>query len=138
MTSAEIAVVLFDGECALCNASVRWLLRHERRTRYRFAPLQSGLARSILAGHDVAPDDLTSVLVLDSGKLYRKSAAVLHLARELRLPWTGLLMFRLVPPALRDALYDYVGARRYHWWGRSNYCAAARPEWQSRFLSSEQ
>lgn len=137
MTGPDAPVLLFDGECGFCNGCVRWLLQHERRPRYRFAPLQSAVARQLLAGHAVAPDDLSSLLVLDSGRLYRKSAAVLHLARELRVPWPALRILLWLPRSLRDAVYDYIGARRYRWWGRSAYCAAASPAWHARFLTTD-
>lgn len=137
MTAPEEPVLLFDGDCAFCNGCVRWLLGHERRARYRFAPLQSAAARRLLEGHAVAPGDLGSLLVLDGGRLYRKSAAVLHLARELRAPWPALRILALLPRALRDAAYDYIGARRYRWWGRSVYCAAATPARRARFLASD-
>lgn len=131
-----VPVLLFDGECAFCNGCVLWLLRHERRARYRFAPLQSAAAAPLLAAHGIAPGDLGSLAVIDGGRLYRKSAAVLHLLRETRWPWRLLGIFALVPRALRDVAYDYVGAHRYRWWGRAESCLVADPAWHSRLLVS--
>jgi predicted DCC family thiol-disulfide oxidoreductase YuxK len=129
-------VLLFDGHCAFCNGCVRWFLRHERRPRYHFAPIQSDVAAPMLARFGVAPGDLTSFLLIDNGRLYRKSAAALHLLRDTRWPWRALRVFALVPRVLRDAAYDYIGARRYRWWGRAESCIVADPAWQSRILIS--
>lgn len=130
-------MLLFDGECAFCNGCVRWLLRHERRPRYRFAPLQSAAATPLLAAHGIASGDLNSMVVIDSGQLYRKSAAALRLLRETRWPWRLFGIFTLVPRALRDMVYDYVGAHRYRWWGRAKSCVVADPAWRSRLLVSQ-
>lgn len=129
-------VLLFDGECAFCNGYVRWLLRHERRAHCRFASLQSDAAAPLLASHGLAPGDLSSLAVISGGQLYRKSAAVLRLLREVRMPWRLLGIFVLVPRVLRDAAYDYVGAHRYRWWGRAESCIVADPAWRSRLLHS--
>lgn len=134
---ANVPVLLFDGDCAFCNGCVRWLLQHERRSRYYFAPLQSAAAAPLLAEHGIAAGDLSSLAVIDGGRLYRKSAAALHLLHEARWPWRLLRVFALVPRALRDAAYDYVGARRYRWWGRASTCVVADPAWQSRLLVSQ-
>lgn len=130
------AVLLFDGECAFCNGTVRWLLRHERTPRYRLAALQSDAARPLLARFGVPLGDLGSVLVIDQGRLYRKTAAVLHLLRDVRWPWPLLRALALVPGFLRDPFYDFVGARRYRWWGRATSCVIADPALHARVLTS--
>lgn len=135
-TGPGVSVLLFDGECAFCNGCVRWLLRHERSARYRLASLQSVAAAPLLAAHGIAPGDLSTLAVIDGGRLYRKSAAALHLLRETRWPWPLLGVLALVPRVLRDAAYDYIGARRYRWWGRTQSCVIADPDWRSRLLDS--
>lgn len=134
MNFDDLAVVLFDGDCAFCNGTVRWLLRHERAPRYRLAALQSEAARPLLAQFGVPAGDLGSVLVIDHGRLYRKTAAVLHLLRELRWPWPLMRVLVVVPRFLRDPVYDFVGARRYRWWGRADRCVVADPALRARVL----
>lgn len=131
---SQAPVLLFDGECAFCNGCVLWLLKHERSPRYSFAPLQSAAALPLLAAHGKAQGDLSSMVVIDGGQLYRKSDAALHLLRETRLPWRMLRVFAVIPRVLRDAIYDFIGAHRYRWWGRAEHCVMADPLWQSRLL----
>lgn len=133
----DAPVLLFDGDCAFCNGCVRWLLRHERRPRYRFAPLQSAAAAPLLATHGIAGGDLSSMVVLDGGKVYLKSAAALHLLRETRWPWPLLRVFAVLPRPPRDAVYDYVGRHRYRWWGRAASCVLADAACQSRLLNPQ-
>lgn len=129
-------ILLFDGECAFCNGCVLWMLRHEREPNYRFASLQSAAAAPLLARHGLAAGDLSSLVVIDAGQVYRKSAAVLHLLRATRLPWPVLRIFAILPRFLRDAAYDFVGANRYRWWGKVKTCVVADPAWRSRVLIS--
>lgn len=136
MTARDSAVLLFDGDCAFCNGYVRWLLRHERDSRYQLSALQSLAARSLLSPFGVDANDLSSVLVIDGGRLYRKTDAILHLLGELHWPWPLLRILSLVPRILRDSVYDYVGARRYHWWGRADICVLADLNLRARVLSS--
>ena len=135
--TAPDAIVLFDGECALCNGSVQWLLRHERSPRYRFAPLQSAAAAPLLASHNISAADRSSVVVIDGPRAYRKSSAALHLLRDVRGPWRALALLRLVPRGLRDWGYDAIGARRYRWFGTAATCVLEQPEWRARQWPAE-
>ena len=130
-------ILLFDGDCAFCNGCVLWLLRHERAPNYRFAPLQSAVAAPLLDRHGIDANDLSSIVVIDADRVHRKSAAVLHLLRATRQPWRSLAVLSILPRRLRDAAYDYVGARRYGWWGRATSCVIADPAWRSRVLAAE-
>ena len=136
--SASGPLVLFDGHCRFCNGWVQFVLRHERTARYRFAPLQSEQAARILTPYGADASDLSTVYVLDAGRLYARSDAALHLARDLRRPWSWLRFLRIVPRWLRDAVYDGIGRRRYRLFGRSSYCMAAQADVRSRFLNWNQ
>ncbi|MEM8497196.1 MAG: DCC1-like thiol-disulfide oxidoreductase family protein [Pseudomonadota bacterium] len=130
----DVAIVLFDGDCALCNGCVRWLLKHERRSRYQFAPLQSTAARPWLRAYGLSAADFGSVLAIDGQRLYCKTEAVFHLLREARWYWRLLRVALLIPRPLRDSIYDFVGSHRYRWWGSATYCVIAEPLWRDRLL----
>jgi len=132
-------VYLYDGVCALCNGAVRFLLRHDRRGRFRFAPLQGTLARDLLARHDERADDLdTFWVVRDAGTasetVLSRSRAVLFAVRELGLPWSLAALAEVIPRPVLDVLYDAVARSRYRLFGRYPQCAAPPPGSESRFL----
>lgn len=129
-------VLLFDGDCNLCNGTVRFVLRHERSAEFRFAPLQSPVARELLASTAVDAADRSSVLVLDKGLLYRESDAIVQILARLNAPWRWLRHFSLVSRPVRNRVYRFIGERRYRWWGRAGegHCALPTPEMRSRFL----
>jgi predicted DCC family thiol-disulfide oxidoreductase YuxK len=128
-------VVLFDGVCNLCNGWVRFVIARDPRARFRFASLQSSFGVEVLRRHCLAPDFLGSILLLERGVLFAKSDAVLRIAGGLRWPWPLLAVFRLVPRALRDVVYDWVARNRYRWFGKRESCPLPSPQHTARFLS---
>ena len=127
-------IVLFDGVCNLCNGAVQFLLRRDRRRRFRFAALQSAAGRALLAEYGLPTETLETLVVLESGKARLRSAAALHLARRLPWPWPLLAVFTILPRPLRDALYAFVARHRYRWFGRRESCRLPSAETADRFL----
>lgn len=134
--SGEEPVLLFDGVCHLCAGVVRFVLRHDRAERFRFASLQSEAGRRLAADHGCPDPGLDSVLLLHRGRLMRKSRAALHICLLLDFPWPLLALFLIVPRFIADAVYDFVGNRRYRWFGRSDTCMLPAPGLKTRFLDT--
>lgn len=127
-------VVLFDGVCTLCNRTVDFIMRHDRARRFRYGSLQSGSGRKLLARFSLSEDSLDSVVVIDEGRVYRKSEAALHIARRLDPPWRCLALLRVVPRSLRDRLYDWIARHRYAWFGKRDTCRVPTESEKELFL----
>lgn len=126
-------ILFYDGTCGLCHRAVAWTLRHDRRSVFRFAPLQG----STYAGLDRAdaPRDLSTLVVLIGDDLLVRSDAVLAILRRCGGGWRALgVAAGLVPRPLRDAVYDAVARRRLAWFGPADACALPGPESRGRFL----
>ncbi len=130
-------IILFDGVCHLCAASVRFVIRHDRRARFRFASLQSAVGQRLAAQHGVREPGLDSMILLDEGRAWRKSRAVLRTCRLLDGAWPLLSLLRIVPAWLADPLYDFVGRHRYRWFGRMTHCWLPDAALLPRFLDLE-
>ena len=130
----ENPVILFDGVCHLCAASVKFLIEHDPAGRFRFVRLQSDTARRLLSRHDENAGTLDSVLLLYRGRLYRKSRAVLRSALLLNHGWPLLGVFLLVPRFIADPVYDFIGRHRYRWFGRMPACWIPETDQRWRFL----
>lgn len=127
-------LVLYDGECGLCNRSVQTILRHDRRGAFRFAALQSELGQALLARHGLPPQAMNTVVLVDGQRAFTQSRAALRIAGKMDRPWPLLGAFRLVPAPLRDFVYDWVARNRYRWFGRTDACMLPPPEVRARFL----
>lgn len=131
------AIVLFDGVCGLCNWSVDFLIRRDRRGALRFAPLQSHVAQTLLRERGLDAAEFSSAVVIDGSQVYRRSDAALQALWQLGKPWRALaLLARLLPRPGRDALYDWVATNRYRWFGQRLSCRIPTPEERERFLDS--
>lgn len=129
-------ILLFDGECNLCNGWVQFVLLRESAPVLRFAALQSELGRHILQLHNLPTDRLDTMVLADGSQIYTHSTAVLKLTRYLRLPWRWATSLLLVPRFLRDIVYKFVARNRYRWFGKTSGCLVVGPHMKakSRFL----
>jgi len=118
----EPPILLYDGVCNLCHGAVQFVLKHEREPMVRFGSLQSAIGRELLVRHGFDPDALDSLVLIVEDRAFSKSTAVLRLTPYLRAPWSWLGVFRVVPRALRDWMYDRVAASRYRVFGRKDAC----------------
>ncbi len=135
-TPAAPHLVFYDGACGFCHASVRFLLREDVDGRaFRFAPLQGALfARSVgEAERAHLPDSI--VLRAADGSLRVRSAALLESGAALGGLWRPLAaLARLVPRALRDAVYDGVARVRGRFFRKpAGLCPLLPPQWMKRF-----
>jgi predicted DCC family thiol-disulfide oxidoreductase YuxK len=132
---AEKKIILFDGVCNLCNGAVQFIIRNDRRDRFRFAALQSDLGKELCRARHIDTGQIDSIVLIDPGVAYFiKSDAALEIARQ--LPGYGLLPYMLgwLPRSLRDAVYDLVARNRYRWFGKKDQCMIPTPELQKKFL----
>lgn len=132
-------VVLFDGVCNFCNASVNFIIDRNPKDDLKFAPLQSEAARSLLRDVGAAvPEahlDPDSILLVQNGKVYSCSGAALRIAAHLTFPWFLGVFGLAVPWFLRDLVYRFIAKNRYKWFGKSDACRIPTPELRTRFLS---
>lgn len=133
--STEGPIVVFDGVCVLCNGWVRFLLRHDRRRRFRFAAMQSETGRALLSAHGLDPDDPASFLLVNSDAASTDTQAIAGVLAALGLPWSiAAFALRLTPSRLRDAAYRHLARNRYRWFGRRDACVLPPPSERARFL----
>lgn len=127
-------LLLFDGVCNLCNGLVGFIIRHDGRKRFHFAPLQSVAGQNVLQRHDLVTSDFHTLVYFRKGVLLTRSTAALNVARDLGGTWMIAYTFILVPRFLRDAVYDLISRRRFRWFGKRDSCMVPTPELRSRFL----
>ena len=127
-------VVLFDGVCNLCNRSVQFILKKDKKKQFRFASLQGKTGQAILQRFDLPMDHFNTILLLDGEKLYTHSTGTLKIAKRLSGAWKLLYGFIIIPRFIRDLVYNLVARNRYKWFGKKDSCMIPLPEWKERFL----
>ena len=141
MELAGKTIVLYDGVCGLCNRLVQFLLRHDKHDRFRFAPLQSEFAASLLKKHGINASDLDSVsVIVDYGvaseSAFTKSDAVIRATWELGGIWRAGEIGRIIPRSIRNWFYDRVARNRYRMFGKYETCPMPGPEDRGKFFDA--
>ncbi|XP_071686002.1 DCC family protein At1g52590, chloroplastic isoform X2 [Rutidosis leptorrhynchoides] len=114
-------IMLFDGVCNLCNGGVKFVRDNDRKIR--FEALQSDAGRNLLRRSGRAPDDISSVVLVEQNRSYIKSEAVLKIMEYIDLPFPQLAFFlQFVPLFIRDIVYENIADNRYAVFGRSETC----------------
>lgn len=127
-------IVLFDGVCNLCNASVNFIIDHDPEAKIKFAALQSEAGQELLLKHNLETQDLDSMVFISQTKAYIKSDAVLRLASQMGLPWSLGSIFLYLPRFLRNPIYEIIAHNRYRWFGKKDQCRVPTPQLRKRFL----
>ena len=115
-------VVLFDGYCHLCSRSVRFIVKRDKKKLFSFIPLQSGEAAKIKGLPVYDKNSPASIILIENGKIYQMSGAVLRIARRQRFPLNLFYLFIFVPEFIRDGVYIFISMNRYRWFGRRESC----------------
>jgi predicted DCC family thiol-disulfide oxidoreductase YuxK len=128
------SIILFDGICNLCNASVQFVLKHDRKQHFLFTSLQSDASVKLLLQVNNKNNSLNSIVLIEGDKIYYKSTAVLRIARKLNGLWMLFYVFIIIPKFFRDSIYDFVVKHRYKWFGKRNKCLLYIVEYKNRFI----
>jgi predicted DCC family thiol-disulfide oxidoreductase YuxK len=133
-------ILLHDGHCRLCDAAVQLVLALDRRQRFRFAARDSEAARARLAavGVTLPSTGPGSVVLLDGGRVFLRSEAVLGIASRLGAPWSFAGIARVLPRRWRDALYDALARHRHRLGGRLATCRIPDAAVRARFLDADE
>ncbi|MEO9143998.1 MAG: DCC1-like thiol-disulfide oxidoreductase family protein [Ginsengibacter sp.] len=128
-------VILFDGVCNFCNSTINFVIKKDKKAVLRFATLQSDIADKLLAGNHTEKMDLSSFVFIEKDKIYTRSKAALRVCRYMKGLWPLMYGFIIVPPFIRDGIYNWVARNRYQWFGKKEVCMVPAPEIRSRFLN---
>lgn len=127
-------VVLFDGVCNLCNSSVQFILKHDKKSQFLFASLQGTYGQEQLKRLGLSQENFNSFMLLENGELYSKSTGALRMLKHLGKGWQLLYVFIIVPKFIRDGVYSIIANNRYRWFGKKEACWLPTPDLKKRFL----
>ena len=136
MQSDVHPIVLYDGVCNLCNGVVQTLLKLDTNDVFRFAPLQSPIGEQLLEANGL-PNDLSTVVYIESGLAFRHSSAAIRILKHLPFPLNLLYGLIAVPAPVRDYAYGLISVSRYQLFGHTEQCLAPSEALRHRFLDQQ-
>ncbi|CAM3403357.1 thiol-disulfide oxidoreductase DCC family protein [Aequorivita lipolytica] len=127
-------IILFDGVCNLCNSSINFVIKHDKKNVFKFAALQSEVGLELISKFKIDTSKLDSIILIDGDKYYEKSSAALYIAKKLSGGYPLLFGFIILPKFIRNSVYDYVARNRYKWFGKKESCMIPTAELKGKFL----
>ncbi|MBA3972285.1 MAG: DUF393 domain-containing protein [Bacteroidetes bacterium] len=129
------SIVLFDGVCNFCDNSINRIIRHDKKNRFSFAPLQSDIGKKLARQYGINTEKIDSIILIENGKAYTKSTAILRISKHLNMLYPLMYGFMIFPSFLRNSVYDVIAKNRYKWFGKKETCMIPTAEVRSKFIS---
>ena len=127
-------IIIFDGICNLCNATVLFLINRDKKNIFKFVSMQSDIAKQIFKEYNINFKNLDTIIFIEKNDFYIKSDAIIRIFKKLNYPWKVFYFLKFIPKFIRDRIYDIVANNRYNWFGRRNTCMIPSNETKSKFL----
>lgn len=128
-------ILVFDGECGLCSATVKFVLAHDRERRIRFIVAQTPLGAALYRHFGLKSPDYETNIVLENGRALTKSESSIRIFELVGPPWSLISAFRVLPRWLRDGIYERIARNRLKWFGKSSKCDVPDRADRGRFLA---
>lgn len=125
-------IILFDGECNFCDASVQFIIKRDYGT-FHFASLQSEVGKQLVERFQLQGID--SIVLIENDNAYTKSTAALRIAKRLHRLWRICYLLIVLPKPIRDSIYDVIAKNRYKWFGKKEICMIPSEKDRARFLA---
>ena len=127
-------IIIFDGICNLCNATVLFLINRDKKNIFKFVSMQSDIAKQIFKEYNINFKNLDTIIFIEKNDFYIKSDAIIRIFKKLNYPWKVFYFLKFLPKFIRDRIYDIVANNRYNWFGRRNTCMIPSNETKSKFI----
>lgn len=127
-------IILFDGVCNLCDSSVQYIIKHDKKDVFRFVAIQSELGQKIIDYIGISPSIDSIILYVPKIAYYTKADAALLIAKELSGSISFLYYLKYTPKAIKNWVYDFIAKNRYKWYGKKESCMIPTPDILNKFL----
>ena len=116
-------IIIFDGECNLCNGVVGWLLKFAPQELFSFVPFQSPKGQAYLKQYGFDTQSLDTVILIDQNGVHTHSDGFLRVVGKIEKWKRVAALLAFIPRMIRDYIYKTASKNRVRWFGNSNSCA---------------
>ncbi len=127
-------ILLYDGECGLCDRFVQWVLGRDSEGAFHFAALQGETAARLRGLHPDIPEGVETAVLVDQGEVWLRSRAVFRVMALMGGVWGVLSWMRVLPVGWTDPGYRWVASMRHRLKGGAASCRLPGPGEAERFL----
>jgi len=127
-------IILYDGQCILCNKFIHFIERNDRQNKFRYLQLQNELGKQVIEKAALKNAEEDTAYLLYKSNYYDRSNVSLKTASLLGFPFSLLTIFKVVPRKLRDMVYNWVANNRYSWFGKTDLCIIPDQSLQAKLI----
>ena len=127
-------IIIFDGDCNFCSWWVLFIINHDGYDRFRFSASQLPPAQPYLHKFNLTKNEIDTILLIEDERIYMRSAAALRIFRHLPGLWPMVFSLRIIPPFIRDGIYNFIAHNRYKWYGKRETCFVPDESKKKKFL----
>jgi len=129
-------IILFDGICKLCNGSVNFIRKRDKKKQFNFVALQSEEGNALVKQLRISKET-DSIILLQNKQIFIESDAAIEIGKRLPGPWKWVFIFKIIPKSWRDKLYCWVANNRYRWCGKQKTICHFEKETIEKSIPSE-
>ena len=120
--SLDKNIIIFDGECNLCNGVVGWLMQFASEDIFNFIPFQSPKGQEMLKKYGYPTERLDTVILIDQKGAHTHSDGFLRIISKMK-KWERIAaLLAFIPKMIRDGIYKLASRNRVKWFGQSQSC----------------
>ena len=120
MPKTKKCIILFDGECSLCNYYVQFVINRIKKQNIVFVAMKSHKGKEILKKIEAKVNIEQTILLIENDKIKTKSDAILEIIRKLKFPYNILTFGYIIPRPVRDKLYQIISNNRHRIFKNNN------------------
>ena len=113
-------IILFDGECSLCNYYVQFVIKRIKKQNILFIAMKSHKGKEILNKIEAQLNLEQTIILIENDKIKTKSDAILEIIRKLKFPYNILTFGYIIPRPFRDKLYQIISNNRHRIFKNNN------------------
>ncbi|MCO6499490.1 MAG: thiol-disulfide oxidoreductase DCC family protein [Vicingus serpentipes] len=132
MTNSKY-IILFDGQCNLCNYWARYIIKRDKKDIFRFSSLQSEVGETLKKKHNINPTT-DAIILIENEQHFTKSTAALRILKLIGGINSIFYSLTIFPVFIRDFVYDIIAKYRYQWFGKTDCEFIPTPDIEKKFL----
>jgi len=127
-------IILFDGVCNFCNATVNTIIKYDTFNHFKFAAQQSEAGEKILKESGYKGEDFNSVLLLKNNQVFTKTDAVIEVCKLLTGMPRIFIFLQYIPKPIRDFGYSIIAKYRYAFFDKRTACMVPTTAQKNKFI----
>lgn len=128
-------IVFYDSDCLLCSRFASFVFKYNIDKNIYFSGINSEFYKTTFSNSDIYLKSDSVLFVDEKGNVFIRSKAFFEIVKRLKSPIRLLLIFKITPQFILDAIYNFIARNRKRWWrNKSSECEIVQSEFAERIL----